>query len=45
VLPAILPGRAVNRRLGGPAFVRCVHVGPVVIGALPLLQLQGWIDG
>jgi uncharacterized membrane protein YfcA len=45
VLVAVLLGRMLNRRLSGPAFVRCVHVGLVVVGALLLLQSQGWIGG
>lgn len=45
VLVAIVLGRAVNRRLSGPAFVRCVHVGLVVVGTLLLLQSMGWIGG
>jgi uncharacterized membrane protein YfcA len=35
---AIILGRVVNRRLKGPAFVRYVHAGLIVIGAVLLLQ-------
>jgi uncharacterized membrane protein YfcA len=35
---AIFLGRAVNRRLGGPLFLRLVHAGLIVIGAVLLVQ-------
>jgi uncharacterized membrane protein YfcA len=38
VVVAILLGRAVNRRMNGPAFLRYVHVGLIVVGAILLLQ-------
>lgn len=37
-LAAILLGRSINRRLHGYAFLKYVHVGLVVIGAVLLLQ-------
>ena len=37
-LAAILLGRSINRRLHGDAFLKYVHVGLVVIGAVLLLQ-------
>jgi uncharacterized membrane protein YfcA len=37
-LAAVLSGRAINRRLHGDAFLKYVHVGLVVIGAVLLLQ-------
>jgi len=38
VLPAILLGRLLNRRLAGEAFLKYVHVGLVLIGAVLLVQ-------
>lgn len=38
VLPAILLGRLLNRRLAGEAFQKYVHVGLVLIGAVLLVQ-------
>jgi uncharacterized membrane protein YfcA len=38
VIVAIFAGRAVNRRLRGPHFLRLVHAGLIVIGAALLLQ-------
>lgn len=35
---AMVLGRAINRRLDGPAFLRYVHVGLVLIGAVLLVQ-------
>ncbi|WP_343227447.1 sulfite exporter TauE/SafE family protein [Rhodanobacter sp. DHB23] len=43
VLVATLLGRMLNRRLGGPAFVRCLYAGLVLVGALLLLQSRGWL--
>lgn len=37
-LVAIVLGRAVHRRLSGPRFLVCVHVGLAMIGALLLAQ-------
>lgn len=45
VLVAIVLGRMLNRRLSGPVFVRCVHLGLIVVGGMLLLQSQGWIGG
>lgn len=45
VLVAIVLGRMLNRRLSGAVFVRCVHIGLVVIGAMLLLQSRGWMGG
>jgi hypothetical protein len=38
ILAAILLGRTINRRLHGHAFLKYVHVGLVVIGAVLLVQ-------
>jgi len=38
VLPAVLVGRMVNRRLHGEVFVKYVHLGLVLIGAALLAQ-------
>jgi uncharacterized membrane protein YfcA len=38
IVAAIFFGRAVNRRLDGPSFVRLVHGGLIVIGAVLLAQ-------
>ncbi|HEY1378827.1 MAG TPA: sulfite exporter TauE/SafE family protein [Gemmataceae bacterium] len=38
VVVAILLGRAVNRRMAGPAFLRYVHGGLIVVGAVLLVQ-------
>ena len=38
VIVAILLGRAVNRRLSGPAFLRYVHVGLIAVGCILLYQ-------
>ena len=38
VLPAVLVGRMVNRRLHGEAFIKYVHLGLVLIGAALLVQ-------
>lgn len=38
VVVAIFVGRALNRRLDGPAFLRYVHVGLVVVGVVLVLQ-------
>jgi uncharacterized membrane protein YfcA len=38
VLPAILAGRMLNRRLHGEAFIKYVHVGLVLIGLALLVQ-------
>jgi hypothetical protein len=38
VVVAILLGRAVNRRLSGPAFLRYVHVGLIAVGGILLYQ-------
>lgn len=43
VLVAIVLGRMFNRRLGGEAFVRCLHAGLVLVGAMLLLQSRGWL--
>jgi hypothetical protein len=45
VLVAIVLGRMFNRRLGGEAFVRCLHAGLVLVGAMLLLQSRGWLGG
>lgn len=45
VLLAIPLGRMVNRRIGGPAFLVCVHAGLVVVGMMLLLQSLGWMGG
>ena len=45
VLVATLLGRAFNRRLSGPAFVRCLYVCLGLIGALLLVQSRGWLGG
>lgn len=37
-LAAVLLGRALNRRMKGAAFVRYVHVGLIVVGAVLLVQ-------
>jgi uncharacterized membrane protein YfcA len=37
-LAAIFLGRAINRRLAGPEFLRLVHLGLIVIGAVLLVQ-------
>jgi uncharacterized membrane protein YfcA len=37
-LAAVLLGRALNRRMRGAAFVRYVHVGLIVVGAVLLIQ-------
>ena len=37
-LAAIFLGRAINRRLEGRSFLRCVHVGLLVVGAVLLSQ-------
>ncbi len=41
VIAAILLGRVVNRRMTGPAFLRCVHVGLIAAGAILLFQSIG----
>lgn len=38
VVVATLLGRAINRRMGGPRFLRYVHVGLIVIGIVLLVQ-------
>jgi uncharacterized membrane protein YfcA len=38
VVVAILLGRAANRRLSGPVFLRCVHGGLIAVGAMLLVQ-------
>ncbi len=38
VLPAVLVGRMVNRRLHGEVFIKYVHLGLVLIGAALLVQ-------
>jgi uncharacterized protein len=38
VVPAILLGRVVNRRLAGDAFLKYVHCGLVAVGLLLLIQ-------
>lgn len=38
VVLAILLGRAVNRRMTGPAFLRVVHVGLIAVGIVLLIQ-------
>lgn len=45
VVVAILLGRAVNQRMSGRSFVRYVHLGLVVVGAVLLLQSTGWLGG
>jgi uncharacterized protein len=35
---AVLLGRAANRRMSGPAFLRTVHVGLIVVGLVLLVQ-------
>lgn len=45
VLVATLLGRILNKRLSGQAFVRCLHVGLALIGAMLLLQSRGWLGG
>jgi uncharacterized membrane protein YfcA len=35
---AVLIGRVINRRLKGTAFIRCVHVGLIVVGTVLLVQ-------
>jgi len=37
-LAAIVVGRAINQRLKGRAFLRCVHIGLLVIGTVLLTQ-------
>ena len=37
-LAAILLGRAINRRMKGPSFLRYVHVGLLLVGAVLLIQ-------
>lgn len=41
LLVAILLGRALNRRMSGPIFVICIHLGLFAVGALLLLQSLG----
>lgn len=38
ILVAVVAGRALNRRLPGPRFLKLVHLGLAAIGALLLLQ-------
>jgi uncharacterized protein len=38
ILPAILLGRVINHRLHGNAFLKCVHLGLVLIGAALLVE-------
>jgi uncharacterized protein len=38
ILAAILIGRAINHRMTGHAFLRCVHAGLVIIGVALLVQ-------
>ena len=38
VVVAILLGRAANRRMSGPAFIRFVQGGLIVVGLLLLVQ-------
>jgi uncharacterized membrane protein YfcA len=38
VVPAIFLGRMLNQRLAGAAFLKCVHLGLVIIGTLLLIQ-------
>ncbi|HEX7731839.1 MAG TPA: sulfite exporter TauE/SafE family protein [Rhodanobacter sp.] len=45
VLLATWLGRVLNRRLSGPAFVRCLYAGLVLVGALLLVQSRGWLGG
>ena len=45
VLGATLLGRALNERLSGEVFVRCLYLGLASTGALLLLQSQGWLGG
>lgn len=45
VLVAIVLGRMLNQRLGGQAFVRCLHAGLALVGAMLLLQSRGWLGG
>ena len=41
VIPAVLIGRMVNRRLHGEAFIKYVHIGLVLIGGALLVQAFG----
>jgi uncharacterized protein len=43
LLAAILLGRAVNRRMGGRAFIVCVHIGLIAVGTMLLFQSLGGI--
>ena len=45
VLAAILPGRMLNRRPSGQAFVQCPYVCLVLIGAMLLSQSRGCLGG
>jgi uncharacterized membrane protein YfcA len=38
---AIVLGRALNRRLKGPGFLVCVHLGLIAVGAVLLAQSLG----
>jgi hypothetical protein len=38
---AILLGRFITRRLAGPSFLVCVHMGLILIGTMLLLQAAG----
>jgi hypothetical protein len=38
VVVAIFLGRAVNQRMNGPSFLRYVHIGLIVVGAILLFQ-------
>jgi uncharacterized membrane protein YfcA len=37
-LAAIVLGRAINQRLRARAFLRCIHIGLLVVGAVLLMQ-------
>ena len=38
IVPAILLGRLINHRLRGDAFLKYVHIGLMIIGAVLLIQ-------
>lgn len=38
VAAAIFAGRAANRRMDGPTFIRCIHIRLILAGAALLLQ-------
>jgi uncharacterized membrane protein YfcA len=43
VLAATALGRVLNRRMDGPRFLACVHVGLVVVGVMLLIQsVRAW---